>query len=182
MDPILAMTLAEVLAAIVLITLQLAIAHSLGLQVKLIVASFMEHASLHPSEEIWFQKPRRKPPDKTRVIASRGLSSNSIAKHLQRKELNHQGKRGRSAVVSKSDKRNQKQTFQIQFLPSSSRWLIIVLMASITASSSIDRAINQPRQGKRGRAQIENKFETTVNEKSEANNDNIIAESGLQLD
>ena len=111
MDPIFAMTLAEVLAAIVLITLQLAIAHSSGLQVELIVVSFLDQASLHPSVEVWFQKPRKKPPDKTRVIASRGLSSHSIAKHLQRKELNHQGTRGRSAVISKSDKRNQKQTF-----------------------------------------------------------------------
>ena len=44
-------------------------------------------------------------------------------------------------------------------------------MASIAASSSIGLVIHQPRQGKRGRAQIENKFETTVNQKSEANND-----------
>ena len=166
------MSLAEALAAIVLITLQLTIAHSSGMQVELLVASFLDQASLHPSEEIWFQKPRQKPPDKTRVTASRGLSSHSIARHLQRKELNHQGKRGRSAVVSKSDKRNQKQTFQIQFLPSSSRWLVVVLMASIAASSSIGLVIHQPRQGKRGRAQIENKSETTVNQKSEANNDN----------
>ena len=145
MDPIFAMTLVEVLAAIVLITLQLTIAHSSGLQVELIVVSFLDQASLHPSEEIWFRKPRRKPLDKTRVIASRGLSSHSIAKHLQRKELNHQGKQGRSAVVSKSDKRNQKQTFQIQFLPSSFRLLIVVLMTSVAASSSIGIAIHQPR-------------------------------------
>ena len=131
------MTLAEVLAAIVLITLQLAIAHSSGLQVELIVASFLDQASLHPSEEIWFQKPRRKSPDKTRVNASRDSSTHLIAKNLQRKELNHQGKRGRLAVVRKSDKRNQRQMYQIQFLPSSSHWLIVVLMASITASFSI---------------------------------------------
>ena len=78
MDPVLAMTLAEVLAAIVLITLQLAIAHFSGLQVELIVASFLDQASLHPSEEIWFQKPRRKPLDKTRVNASRGFSTHSL--------------------------------------------------------------------------------------------------------
>ena len=87
MDPIFAMILAEVIAAIVLITLQLAIAHSSGRQVKLILASFLDQASHHPSEEIWFQKPRQKPPDKTRVIATRSCSSHSIDTHLAGKEL-----------------------------------------------------------------------------------------------
>ena len=79
MDPIFAMTLAEALAAIVLITLQLTIAHPSGLQVEFIVASFLDQASLHPLEEIWSQKPRRKPPDKTRANASRGFSTHLIA-------------------------------------------------------------------------------------------------------
>ena len=78
MDPIFAMTLAEVLAAIVLIMLQLAIAHSSGPQVEMIVVSLLDQASLHPSEEIWFQKPRRKPMDKTRVNTSRGFRSLSV--------------------------------------------------------------------------------------------------------
>ena len=58
MDSIFEMTLAEALAAIVLITLQLAIALSLVLQIEFIVAPFLDQASLHPSEEILFQKPR----------------------------------------------------------------------------------------------------------------------------
>ena len=46
-------------------------------------------------------------------------------KHLQRKELNHQGKQGRSAVVSKCNKGNQQQKQSN--------------VASIAASSSIGR-------------------------------------------
>ena len=101
MDPIFEMTLAGALLAMALITLQLVIALAPVLQIEFIVASFLDQPSVHASEEFWFQKPHRKPPDKTRAIASRGLSSHSIVKHLQTKELNHQGKRGRSAIVSK---------------------------------------------------------------------------------
>ena len=144
------MSFAGALAAIVLIMLQLVMSLSSDLQIEFIVATFFDKVSFHPSEDIRFQKPHRKPPNKTRVIVSRALSSHSIAKHLQRKELKHQGKRERSAVVSKSDKGSQKQKNQIQFLPFSSRWLIVVLMASIAASSSIGRVIHQPRQGKEG--------------------------------
>ena len=92
MGPLFEMTLAEALAATVLIMLQLVIALSSVLQIEFIVASFLDQASLHPSEEIWFQKPRQKPLDKTRVNASRGFSTHLIAKNLQRKELNQQGK------------------------------------------------------------------------------------------
>ena len=54
-------------------------------------------------------------------------------------------------------------------------------MVSIAESSSIGRIICQPRQGKRGRAPTANKFEITVNQKSEASNDSTIAESGLPI-
>ena len=50
------MSLAEALAAIVLITLQLAVALSSVLQIEFIVASFLDQASLHPPEEIWLQR------------------------------------------------------------------------------------------------------------------------------
>ena len=85
MDSIFEMRLAGVLAAIALIILQLAITPSSVLQIEFIVSSFLDQVSVHPSEEIWFQKPHQKPPDKTRIVASRGLSSHSIAKHLQKR-------------------------------------------------------------------------------------------------
>ena len=94
------MILAGALVPIVLSAVKLAITLTLVLQIEFIVASFLDQASVHPSEEIWFQKPHQKPPDKTRVITSRGLISQIInCQASPKKELNHQGKRGRSAEL-----------------------------------------------------------------------------------
>ena len=115
MDPTFEMILAGALAAILLIMLQLVIAHSSFLQIEFIVAPFLDQASVHASKEFWFQRPHRKPPDKTRVIASRGLSSHSIAKHLQRKDLVIMANKGDRQSLVKATTTIKSKDFKFRF-------------------------------------------------------------------
>ena len=139
MDPVYETSSLGVFVTITVVTLFMAIALSFVMKKEFIVASFNHCKPVHSLSDIWFWMPRQKPLDRIKAaLVSNAPSSQLVVKYLQRKELYHKGKRGRSATASKNDRRNQKQKLQAQFLPSCSCLLTVALLASVTARPSND--------------------------------------------
>ena len=140
------------LAVIALVVIMTAIGLPFLPREEFIVVLFSGGVANHSSTKTWFRNQRRKPPDKskTAIVATAPISQLIVKYFFQKKEPIQEGRREREKVVSKNERRNRKENFQKQFLPFSSRWLIVVLLVNATGRSINNRRKSKdPREGNR---------------------------------